>query len=279
MSIPEKNTKGADAQTSRSKRKLKIILSFIFILVLLILSFSSLLFLQISKGTGSQSTSNAETTTPTETPADIYLETPPPQALFYDTFKNNALGWSVSNAAGYYRTVEPGKLSLTNANPGTTLIESLPTNTIFDNFKVSVDLTMLNAGGNFGAGIYIRGDSNLNHDYRIDLNSDDTFDIAKEYIDAGNSPQSLLLDRPSKSSALNPPGEHNTITVIMNGSQMELFLNSEKVSAVTDSDYVMGQIALFVRTGVNSSNATVSFSRVEVDKLKSVSELKGLYFV
>ena len=263
--MPEEKTEGDDAQTPHSKRVMHIIFITLIVL-LLILSASSLFFIQISKGKDSQLTTSTET--PTPTPISIYLETPPPQAVFYDTFKNNALGWSISSTAGYYRTVKPGKLTLTNTNQGTTLIESLPTNSIYDNLKVSVDLTILKAGRNNSIGFYIRGDSNLEHDYRIDLNGDSTFDIAKEYLDSRNNPQSIFLDGPRNSSALNPPGSRNTIMVIMNDSQLQLFFNTTKVSTVIDTDYMTGQVALFARVGEDSQDVTVSFSRVEVDKLQ-----------
>ncbi len=266
MSMSEGKTGGEDTQTPRPKRGLKVPLIATIVTVLLILSFSGLFLMQISKGKSPQSATSTETPTPTPTPTSIYMETPPPQAVFYDTFINNALGWSTVSTAGYYRTVKSRKLILTNTNPGTTLIESLPTNSIYDNFTVSVDLTILKAGGNDSVGIYIRGDSNLDHDYRIDLKGDGTFDIAKEYLDSKNHPQSIFLDGPRNSSALNPPGAQNTVTVIVDGSQLQLLLNNVKVSTVHDSDYATGQVALFARAGGDSSGVTVSFSKVEVDK-------------
>ena len=56
--------------------------------------------------------------------------------------------------------------------------------------------------------------------------------------------------------------------VIMNDSQLQLFFNTVKVSTVIDTDYMMGQVALFARVGEDSQDVTVSFSRVEVDKLQ-----------
>jgi len=155
-----------------------------------------------------------------------------------------------------------------NTNLGTTLVESLPTNAIFDNFTVIVDLTILKASLDDSVGIYIRGDSNLEHDYRIDLNSNGTFDIAKEYLDSRNNPQSSFLDGPRNSSTLNPPGSQNTIMVIMNDSQLQLFFNTTKVSTVIDTDYMAGQVALFAHAGEDSQGVAVSFSRVEIDKLQ-----------
>jgi Domain of Unknown Function (DUF1080) len=268
MSIRDENTTGKGAQASQLKRSLKPIFFILFIFMILILSVGSLFFLQMSKGKGSQSSIKSGTSTPIETPTAIYLETPPAQALFYDTFKNNALGWSISNTTGFSRAVNSDTLSLTNTNPGTTLIESLPTNTTFDNFKVSVELTMLKSMGNNATGIYIRGDSNLIHDYRIDLDRDGTFAIAKEYVDSKNIPQSIFLDGPRKSSVVNPPGIQNTITVIVNGSQLQLLLNNVEVSTVTDNDYLTGQVAIFARLGRDSPDVTVLISKVEVDKLQ-----------
>jgi len=268
MDMSGGKTEGEDTQMPPSGRGLNVLLIAIIICVFLVLGFSGFFLIQISKGKGPQSTTSTET--PTPTPTSIYMETPPPQSVFYDTFINNAQGWSTLSTNGYYRSVTPGELILTNTNPGTTLIESLPTNTIYDNFVVSIDLTILKAVGNDSAGIYIRGDSNLDHDYRIDLNGNGSFDIAKEYLDSKNNPKSIFLDGPRYSSALNPLGVKNTITVVMNGSQLQLFYNQVKVSTVYDSAYAIGQVALFARAGENSSGVSVSVTRVEIDKLQEV---------
>ena len=115
-----------------------------------------------------------------------------------------------------------------NTNVGTTMVESLPTNSTFDNGTVIVDLTILKANVDDSVGLYVRGDTNLEHDYRIDLNGNGTFDIAKEYLDSRNNPQSIILLGPKSDSALNPQGERNTITLTMNGSQLQLFINNVK---------------------------------------------------
>jgi len=252
-----------DTQTPRRKQGPNVIVVVSIIILLIALSISGILLFLANKSHVAKHI--ASTATPTPTPTNIYMETPPPQAVFYDTFINNALGWGLSNNAGYIRTLADHKLTLTNTNPNTTLIESLPTNAIYDNFIVSVDLTIVKAGMNDSAGIYIRGDSNLDHDYRIEINGGTTFDIAKEYLDSQNNPHAAFLDGPRSSSALHPPGVQNTITVTMKGSQLMLYINNAEVSSITDSDYTTGQIALFAHTGMTSSGDTVSFSRVEVD--------------
>lgn len=266
MSMPEEKPGEKDTQAPQPKRRLNTIFIASVVIVFLALSAGGFVFLQTSKGKGTTPTTGTETPMPTPSSTAIYLETPPPQSVFYDTFKNNALGWSLSNADGYYRTLKSGELTLTNTNPGVTLIESLPTNAIYNNFTVSVDLTILRAGRDDRAGIYVRGDSNMDHDYRIDINGDNTIDIAKEYLDSNNNPRTVLLDTPRGNPALNPPGEQNTIRLVMSGSQLILFINSVEVSSIIDSDYATGQVALFVYAGENSKGVSVLVSRVEVDK-------------
>jgi hypothetical protein len=272
MSMPAGKRGEEDTQTPRPLRPPNTIFITSIIILLLALSTGSF-FLVKSQGdaaghtmsTVSPTIPTTTTPTPTATSNEMYLETPPPQAVFYDTFLNNALGWSITNEVGYIRTLANRRLTLTDTNPNTTLVESLPTNAIYDNFMVTVDLTILYAGENDSVGIYVRGDSNMDHDYRIEINGDNTFDIANEYLDASKNPGATILNGPLPSSALNPPRMQNTIRVIMVGAQLLLFINNTEVTSISDSDYTTGQIALFARAGKASNGVSVSFSRVEVD--------------
>src|SRR5215469_5944988 len=129
--------------------------------------------------------------TPSATPK--YLDTPPAEAEFYDTFKNNAQSWNVSSSSGYVRMITQDGLILTNTHRNSTLIESLPTNSLFANCTVIVDLAMLEVGSNDSIGIFFRGDTNLEHDYRLDLFGDGNFDVVKESLDSKNNPQNAVL--------------------------------------------------------------------------------------
>jgi hypothetical protein len=262
--MPEEKTEGDNTQEVWLKRNTRTL--FISLIVMLLLVSASSFFI-IVRSKGSKLTATIETSTTTSSPTPMYLETPPVLAEFYDTFKNNALGWSVSSAGGYYRTVEPGELALMNTNVNTTMIESLPTNSTFDNGTIILDFSILKANVDDSAGVYVRGDTNLDHDYRIDLNGNGTFDIAKEYLDSRNNPQSVILIGPKSDSALKPQGVPNTIVLTMNGSGLQLIINNERVGVTMDSDYVKGQVALFVRLGKSSQKVAVSFSRVEIDKI------------
>jgi hypothetical protein len=264
--MPEKKTEGANTQADRPRRITRIIF-IALIVILLLLSISGLVFIVKSRNKDFQLATNTAIPASTPSPTSIYLETPPAQSEFYDTFKNNALGWSVSSTAGYYRTVKAGVLTLMNMNAGTTMVESLPTNSTFDDGTIIVDLTILKESVDDSVGLYVRGDTNLEHDYRIDLNGNGTFDIAKEYLDSNNNPQSAILLGPKTDPVLNPQGERNTITLAMFGSQIQLFINKVKVGDVIDSDYTSGQVALFIHLGASSHDVEASTSRVEIDKI------------
>ncbi|HZU70769.1 MAG TPA: DUF1080 domain-containing protein [Ktedonobacteraceae bacterium] len=228
---------------------------------------SSFFFLIRSGGSASAPKGHHATPTATPTPA-IPTPTPPPQALFFDTFADNSHGWNVTsnaNNTGYVRIIVDNRLILSDTNPKTTLIESLPTTKDFDDFTLSADFTIDKASAGDSIGVYVRGDSNLDHDYRVDLNSDNTFDIAKEYLDSKQQSQSVFLDGPNSSPAIHPPGQKNTMTLMLKGSTLVLFINGANVSTVTDTDYATGQIALFVHTSPTSDGVTASFTRVEVD--------------
>ncbi len=215
------------------------------------------------KATPSPSVKGGITPSPTDT------ETPtlaiPTQAIFYDQFLDNSHFWLLSNQAGYIRTLTNGMLTLSDTNPQTTLIEGLPNNAQYTNFSMTVDFTVTQGDMNDSVGLYLRGDSNLDYDYRVDVNGNNTFDIVKEYLGDNNTPQSTTLDGPHSPSILHPPGHQNTITVIMKGPALVLLINGTVVSSITDSDYTSGQIALFARHGATSDGVTVAFSRVEVD--------------
>ena len=206
------------------------------------------------------------TTMPTWIPTPIK---PPLLSTFYDTFVNNNRGWPLGSNGGYFRILTNNSLILSDTNPNTPLVEAVPTVTNLDNYVVSADFTINQGDANDGAGFYLRGDSTLNHDYRIDINGDNTFDVAKEYLDAQQSGQETMLAPPTHCDYLNAPGHANTLTVILIGPAITVEVNNIVVAAVDDSAYTNGQIALFARHGSTSSGVTISFTRFEIDRLAS----------
>ncbi len=217
------------------------------------------------KGGSPPASATAKTAGPTPTASEIIPT--PTQALFYETFQDNRNQWALSNAGGYVRELSGGQLVLTNTNPQTTMVESLPNEMTYKDFSVTVTFSMLGGDANDSVGIYVRGDSNLDHDYRIEISGTNTFDVAKEYLDSQSMSQVVTLDGPKTISALHPPSQLNTLTVTLQGPALSVSLNNMLISAVTDNDYASGQVALFVHHGTSSTGVTMSVSQIEIDRL------------
>jgi hypothetical protein len=154
-------------------------------------------------------------------------------------------------------------LTLADANH-TILTESLPTNAMFDDCIVTVTFTLLQASQDDSVGLYLRGDSNLDHDYRLDIYGNNTYEISKEFLDTSKAPQVKALVNPTSASTLNAVGQQNTVTLVMKGSTLVLLINGAVTNTVIDSDYTSGQIALFVQNSETSSGVEASFSSVAV---------------
>lgn len=210
--------------------------------------------------------STTPASSPTGTPIEI---TPPAQSTFYDTFVDNRHGWSLSGTSGDVRMLTNARLILANTNTDSILIESVPTSTTLDDYVMSVDFTLNLGDAHDSTGLYLRGDSHLDHDYRIDINGNKTIDIVKEWLDNTQTPQSTFLMTPQVTHWLNPAGSSNTLTVFMIDQTITVLLNNIAITTVTDPSYVSGQVALFVRHGSSSKGAMYSFSRVEIDRLAS----------
>ncbi len=206
------------------------------------------------------------TASPTWMPTEV---TPPAASTFYDTFVNNKHGWSLSGTGGDLRILTNKRLILANMNPNTTLIESVPTSTTLDNYVMSVDFTLNLGDAHDSVGFYVRGDSHLDHDYRIEITGNKTVDIAKEWLDSTQTPQSTILVSPQATHLLNPPGKSNTLTVFLIDQTITVLLNNVALTTITDPTYTSGQVALFVHHAHSSRGAIYSFSRVEIDRLAS----------
>src|SRR5258707_1586178 len=238
------------------------------VIVMLIVS-ASLFWLARDRSSASANQKQA-TPTPTTMPTlGPTITTTPLMALFYDTFANNFHGWSLNSNGGYFRILTNNSLILADTNPNSTLVEPVPTLTNLDNYVVSADFTINQGDAHDNIGFYLRGDSTLFHDYRIDINGNNTLDVAREYLDANQAGQSAMSVQPAYSSYLHPLGKPNTLTVFMIGSQITVEINKIVVMTATDNSYTNGQITLFARHGVTSSGVTVSFTRVEIDHLTS----------
>ncbi len=191
----------------------------------------------------------------TSTPTQLLTATGTVQPLFWDDFVDNSKGWSVVNETGYTRTFQDGALILSSTTHNV-LVESLPTRTVFTNFALTMTFTLAQGDQNDSVGLYLRGDSNLDHDYRIDIFGNNTYAISKEALAANNMLEQTYLVRPSPTPLLKPEGQKNKLVVSMQGSTMTVQINGVPLHSLTETSYTRGQIALFVANGQTSNGVT-----------------------
>jgi hypothetical protein len=241
---------------------------FAFALLLILLAGSGIFFSIRARTSGQPRVDGTATSTsvPTRAPTITPSVSPTPQPLFYDDFTGPNQGWYLDSLAGYTRIIMNDSLVLEDANHSV-LTESLPTTQTFSNYTLSVDFTMLQANAADSIGVYLRGDSNLDHDYRIDIYGNNTYSVSKEYLDANKVPQATFLVAPTMAWPLLPLGQQNVLTVTMQGPEMDISINGTMVNTVIDSDYTSGQIALFVQNSASSSGVKAAFSSVSVTSL------------
>ena len=244
-------------------KKNKTTIGVIFAVVCLLVILGGSVFYLV-RGGEDQSPITDKKTTPTVTlPTRTVTATAQTQPLFFDDFVNSNKGWSLSNVSGYTRKIEHSNLTLADQNHKT-LTESLPTTTTFNDFTVTVMFTLVQASGGDSVGLYLRGDSYLDHDYRLDLYGNNTYAISKEFLNASGTPQTTFLVKPTATAALRPVGTQNIITMMMKGPHMVLLINSVAVSMASDTDYAAGQIALFVQNSGASDGVAATFSSIVV---------------
>ncbi|GHO42806.1 family 16 glycoside hydrolase [Ktedonospora formicarum] len=195
-----------------------------------------------------------------------------PQPLFEDDFSDAKTykGWFTGSTDDYKRSIGPQGLSLTALNHKF-LIESLPPSSTFDDFLMTTEFTFQQGDANDSLGIYLRGDGNLDHDYRIDIHGDNTYSVSKEsWDDQSRSQQITYFIQRKQSSALHPMGQKNIVDILMQGTTLMLTINGIQVETFDDSDYSKGQIAFFVSNGVTSSQSSALFNKIVVNPVESL---------
>jgi len=209
-------------------------------------------------------TAGKKTTTSTTTSAASTATAEASQALFFDNFANNSKGWVTGKSAGSSQTISNNMLTLEDHQPNDSIFDFLPTNAPFSDFKLVVTFTMEQGDKNDVVGISLRSDSSFNHEYHVQFDGGQNFEIGKSYLDSSGNVQGKALSDYAPAAALKPVGQPNTITVVMKGNTLVLLINGSVVKTVTDSDYATGQIALYVIHGNTSSAVKASFSSVAV---------------
>src|SRR5207237_407523 len=123
----------------------------------------------------------------------------------------------------------------------------------FTEFSGTTTFTLLKADQNDSVGLYMRGNSNLSHGYFVDIFGDNTYDIVKVFPE---SSKDTFLISPTTSSAINPIGQQNKLTVVMKGSSIVLLINDKVVDSITDSNYTISHITIFAYVQGKSSKTS-----------------------
>lgn len=272
------------SEKKRQRRYLKLLVS--MALLLLVLISSSVIFADKIRGSGDERTHVVATatkaitkvaTTPAVTPSatasSTVTATATPTTLFHEDFLDNHNGWALSSNAGYIRAVADNKLTLA-VSEHKILIENVPAVGQISDYVLNFSYVLDQVDKNDKMGIYLRGDSNLDHDYRIDIFGNNTITINKEYLDDNKLPQNDELSRISKIPSMKPIGHENHIQVAMNGPRISVKVNGTEIASTDDYDYTKGQVALFVNNGWSSDQAMASFLSMDVQSI--VDPLPGL---
>lgn len=246
------------------RAKARILLASALVLALLV--GSSIFFTISARTSGHGNAGGTVTSVPTLMPTITPTASDTPQPLFFDDFTGPNQGWYLDTITGYTRVITNDSLVLADANH-TVLTESLPTTKTFSDFTLSVDFTLLQAGSGDSVGVYVRGDSNLDNDYRIDIYGNNTYSVSKEYLDVYKNPQTTFLVNPTPAPSLHAVGQENVLTVTMQGPQMTIRINGTFVNSIFDTSYASGQIALFVQNSAASSEVKAAFSSITVNAL------------
>lgn len=206
------------------------------------------------------STASAMTATPAQaTPTEQQTS----QLIFFDEFTDNTKGWATGDGSGYIRTINDGTLALSDTNHES-LVESVPVSTLFTDFELTTTFTLPQGDKNDSVGLFLRGDSNLDHDYRIDIYGNSTYTISEESLDEDNRQIIKTLVDHTQTPWLRDLRKSNILTVIMEGPEIILILNGAVIKSIEDTDYTHGQIALFVENGPTSDGVTANFSSIVI---------------
>jgi len=135
------------------------------------------------------------------------------------------------------------------------------TKSVQDNATMQVEVTLLS--GNH-AGMLIRMNSGQFYDFEI-TNSGQCF-FRRHAPGDGNNYTNILA--PTKSSAIAPVGQKNTLTVIANGGTFRLYVNGTAIGGpLQDSSYTVGGLALASGTRAPTTYGEASFSNLKIYKI------------
>lgn len=195
------------------------------------------------------------------------VATPTSQPLFSDNFTDNAHQWSLQSYPGQFSVSLQNSSLILESDNNRLLWEPIPGNQKYGDFQLMVDAVLSKGSQDNGYGVYIRSSLDQNGAfatyYRFELYGDGTFAVFKSGSDANAAPTRLV--NYTATSAIQKQGAVNHITILAQGSKLQLSVNGSVLSTISDSIYSSGTIALFVSNLQNAPAGTqAQFSHLAI---------------
>jgi serine/threonine protein kinase len=141
------------------------------------------------------------------------------------------------------------------ANSANTLQPCLSGNLQYGNAAIQIDVTLTSSAD---AGLIFRASADESQFYDFEITSKGQFYLRYR---ANGKYTSLIANTPS--SAIQGTGSKNTLLVIANGSDLQLFINGTFVDEVHSSKFASGQIGVVAGT-LAASSGSASFANLNV---------------
>ena len=178
-----------------------------------------------------------------KTKADFSLTVEPirtsGQLLFQDDFSDPESGWLLDANEDREFAYEDGKYSILAKMPDSLWWAAVPTDVLFSDFTVEVDLQQLSGLEEHNYGIVLREQGGSF--YRFGISGAGEYALFK----VQNDRWIRLLDL-TESTAIRPGSGFNRLKVTTKGSQISLYANGELLASINDASFAQGAIGLYV---------------------------------
>ncbi len=133
-------------------------------------------------------------------------------------------------------------------------------NSNYSNFTYQATMS-INKGNNVAAGITFRGDDNASQNYSLIFDPTGGYSLFM-YTSSTAKPTTLQQGDASAAGFKTGSGQSNDIGVVARGSSLTMYVNGQKLTAVTDSTYTSGQIGTIVYDIGDAVDASFSNAKV-----------------
>ncbi len=134
----------------------------------------------------------------------------------------------------------------------------------YDNAALQVSVSLISGSD---AGMILRANDQQYYEFGFD--NQGNFFFRRHDPDAAGGGSFTDLIPLTKSSAILPGKQENTLLVVANGSNVDLFINNAYVGSYQDSTYTSGQVGFSVETLSTSNAGEASFSDFKVFSVSS----------